>query len=313
MRLTLSIPSFGPFFPADRLHEVVDLARRAEAAGVDTVIVPDHVVMSEHTDAYEWGPFPFPIEVPWLEPLTVLAAIAGATSRVRLATGILIAPLRPAIVLAKTAATLDVLSQGRLELGVGVGWQREEFEAAGLDFDRRAQRLDDTIAACRVLWTDSPASFSSETVSFEKIWCEPRPAQRIPVWFSGTLHKRNLERIVRWGDGWIPIMTATRSDVAEGAKRLADAFARAGRDASALKVRGSLELRMGANGRPDLAATLASAHDLAAAGATDVQLGLLAFVRKPEQLDAFFEELRERWTQVSRSEPQASEDHRVGK
>ena len=90
-------------------------------------------------------------------------------------------------------------------------------------------------------------------------------------------------------------MTATRADLADGAKRLADAFARAGRDARALKVRGSLEPRMGANGRPDLAATLAGAHELAAAGATDVQLGLLAFVRKPEQQDAFFAELRERW------------------
>ena len=247
MRLTLSIPSFGPFFPAGRLHEVIDLARRADAAGVDTVIVPDHVVMSENVEAYEWGTFPFPIEAPWLEPLTVLAAIAGATSRVRLATGILIAPLRPAIVLAKTAASLDVLSQGRLELGVGVGWQREEFDAAGIPFEERAQRLDDTIAACRVLWTESPASFSSKTVRFERIWCEPRPVQPggVPVWFSGTLHARNLERIVRWGDGWIPIMTATRDDLAEGAVRLAEAFERAGRDPRALKVRGSLEPKHG--------------------------------------------------------------------
>jgi len=301
MRLTLSIPSFGPFFPAGRLHEVIDLARGAEAAGVDTVIVPDHVVMSENTGAYEWGPFPFPIEVPWLEPLTVLAAIAGATSRVRLATGILIAPLRPAILLAKTAATLDVLSRGRLDLGVGVGWQREEFDAAGIAFDERAQRLDDTLAACRVLWRDSPASFSSETVRFEKIWCEPRPVQPggVPVWFSGTLHRRNLERIVRWGDGWIPIMNATRADLSEGALRLADAFAKAGRDAGALKVRGSLEVRPGAGQRPDLAATLAGAHELAAAGATDVQLPMLAFVRRPEQLDAFFAALGEQWAIVS--------------
>jgi probable F420-dependent oxidoreductase len=303
VRLTLSIPSFGPFFPAGRLHEVIDLARRADVAGVDTVIVPDHVVMSEHTEKYEWGPFPFPIEVPWLEPLTVLAAIAGATTRVRLATGILIAPLRPAIVLAKIAATLDVLSRGRLELGVGVGWQREEYDAAGLDFETRGQRLDDTIAACRVLWRDSPAAFASEHVSFEKIWCEPRPLQPggIPVWFSGTLLKRNVERIVRWGDGWIPIMTATRADLAEGAKRLADAFASAGRDPKQLKVRGSLETKMGANGRPDLAATLAGAHELAAAGATDVQLGMLAFVRKPEQQEAFFAELAERWAEVTRA------------
>lgn len=297
LRLTLSIPSFGPFFPVGRLHEVIDLARAAEEAGVDTVIVPDHVVMGENTDAYAWGPFPFPIDVPWLEPLTVLAAIAGATSRVRLATGILIAPLRPAIVLAKTAASLDVLSRGRLELGVGVGWQREEFEAAGLDFDARARRLDDTLAACRVLWRDSPASFTSDTVSFERIWCEPHPVQAggVPVWFSGTLHERNRERIVRWGDGWIPIMTATLDDLREGAARLADAFDAAGRDAASLKVRGALEVRAGADRRPDLAATLAGATDLARAGATDVQLPLLAFVRKPEQLGDFFGALAEQW------------------
>ncbi len=314
MRLTLSIPSFGPFFPDGRLHEITDLARSAEAAGVDTVIVPDHVVMSENTQAYEWGPFPFPVDVPWLEPLTVLAAIAGATTRVRLATGILIAPLRPAIVLAKTAATLDVLSRGRLELGVGVGWQREEFAAAGLDFSERAQRLDDTLAACRVLWRDAPASFASPTVSFEKIWCEPCPVQAggVPVWFSGTLHGRNLRRIVSWGDGWIPIMTATRADLAEGSARLREAFSAAGRDPGALKVRGSLAVRTGASGRPDLAGTLAGAPDLVRAGATDVQLPLLAFVRRPEQLGDFFGALAEQWARVSGAAPAAASAERAG-
>jgi probable F420-dependent oxidoreductase len=299
-RLTLSIPSFGPFFPAGRLHEIVDLARAAEEAGVDTLIVPDHVVMSDRTDRYAWGPFPFPIEVPWLEPLTVLAAIAGATSRVRLATGILIAPLRPAPVLAKTVATLDVLSQGRVELGVGVGWQKEEFDAVGLDYAERGRRLTDTIAACRVLWTESPASFQSETVCFERIWCEPRPLQEggVPVWFSGTLTKRNLDRIVRLGDGWIPIMTATHEDLAEGVRRLHDALADAGRDPSALRARGDLGVVPGEDRRPDLARTLEGVAKLAAAGATDVQLPLLAFVRKPERLPDFFAELGERWRAI---------------
>ena len=299
-RLTLSIPSFGPFFPPGRLHEIVDLARRAEAAGVDTVILPDHVVMGDRTDRYEWGPFPFPVDVPWLEPLTVLSAIAGATSTLRLATGILIAPLRPAPVLAKIAATLDVISQGRLELGVGVGWQREEFDAMGLDYAQRGRMLTDTIAACRVLWTESPASFHSETVSFEKIWCEPRPVQAggVPVWFSGTLTKRNQGRIVRLGDGWIPIMTATREDLSEGVRRLHDALASAGRDPAALRVRGDLGVAMGDDKRPDLARTLARSHELGAAGATDVQLPLLAFVRKPERLPDFFAELMERWSAV---------------
>lgn len=305
MRLTLSIPSFGPFFPPGRMHELLDLARMAEAAGVDTLIVPDHVVMGERTDRYAWGPFPFPVESPWLEPLTVLAAIAGATRRVRLATGILVAPLRPAVLLAKTAATLDVLSQGRLELGVGVGWQREEFLASGLDFEARGTLLTDTLAACRVLWRDSPASFHSESVRFERIWCEPKPIQPggPPVWFSGTLTPRNVERIVRLGDGWIPIMTATRDDLAEGTRRLRDALAAAGRDASQLRVRGSLEPVRGDDRRPHLARTLAGAHALVAAGATDVQLPLLAFVRAPEALADWFAELAECWRALQAPSP----------
>lgn len=296
-RLTLSIPSFGPFYPPGCLHEIVDLARQSEAAGVDTVIVPDHVVMSDRTDRYAWGPFPFPIDVPWLEPLTVLAAIAGATSRVRLATGILIAPLRPAAVLAKTVATLDVLSRGRVELGVGAGWQKEEFDAVGLDYAARGRLLTDTIGACRALWAGGPASFHSETVSFEKIWCEPRPVQPggIPIWFSGTLTPRNLDRIVRLGDGWIPIMNASLADLTEGVRRLREALADAGRDPAALRVRGDLGVVRGDDRRPDLARTLARASDLAEAGATDVQLALLAFVRRPEGLSDFFAELAERW------------------
>jgi probable F420-dependent oxidoreductase len=305
MRLTLSIPSFGPFFPKGRMHEVIELARGAEQAGVDTLIVPDHVVMGERTDRYEWGPFPFPVEAPWLEPLTVLSAIAGATRRVRLATGILVAPLRPAVLLAKTAASLDVLSQGRLELGVGVGWQREEFEAEGLDFAARGELLTETLAACRALWRDTPASFQGRHVRFERIWCEPKPVQPggPPVWFSGTLNPRNVERIVRLGDGWIPIMTATRDDLAEGVKRLRDALAAAGRDPSKLRVRGSLDPVRGDDRRPSLALTLEGAHALAAAGASDVQLPLLAFVRAPEALPDWFAELAEVWKRVAAAAP----------
>ena len=306
MQLTLSIPTFGPFFPPGRMHEVLELARGAEAAGVDTLIVPDHVVMGERTDRYEWGPFPFPVEAPWLEPLTSLAAIAAATRRVRLATGILVAPLRPAVLLAKTAATLDVLSQGRLELGVGVGWQREEFEAEGLDFEARGALLTDTLAACRVLWRDSPASFQSKHVRFERIWCEPKPIQPggPPVWFSGTLNARNVERIAKLGDGWIPIMTATRDDLEQGTGLLRDALAAAGRDPSKLRVRGSLDV-VRADKRPHLAKTLEGAHALAAAGATDVQLPLLAFVRAPEALPDFFAELGPAWRKVKQAAPAA--------
>ncbi len=302
MRLSLGIPSFGSFFPPDRLHEIVALARSAEQAGVDTLIVPDHVVMSDQTHRYRWGPFPLPIDAPFLEPLTVLAAIAGATRRVRLATGILIAPLRPAALLAKTAATLDVLSQGRLDLGVGTGWQKEEFDALERDYEQRGQLLTDTIAACRALWKESPTSFRSETLRFENIWCEPRPLQPggIPIWFSGTLTPRNLQRMVQLGDGWIPIMGETLDGLAAGAKRIRDVWAEHGREPAALKVRGDLPVLKGGDGRPDLARSLAGAHELAEHGASEAHLPLYAFVREPEALPDFFAELRSAWAVLKR-------------
>ena len=297
VRLALAIPSYGSFFPRERLHEIVGLTRMAEDAGVDTVVVPDHLVMSDRTDRYRWGPFPLPVDAPWLEPLTVLAAIAGATRRVRLATGILIAPLRPAALLAKAAATLDVLSRGRLDLGVGTGWQKEEFDAVRLDYGRRGQLLDDAIAACRALWGKSPAHFDSETVRFEKIWCEPKPVQPggIPVWFSGTLTPRTLDRVIRLGDGWIPIMGENRAGFAAGVAELRRGWTAAGRDPTRLRVRGMLEVVRDDRRRPHLARTLAGAGELAACGATEVQLPLLAFVRTPEHLPAFFDELRAAW------------------
>src|SRR4051812_12477479 len=184
--LSLGVPNFGGWVDGD-WQRLLDIARVAEDAGVDRMVVTDHVVMGRNTDAYAWGRFPTAPDGPWLEPLTCLTAMAAVTTRVRLATGIVIAPLRPAAVLAKTVATLDVLSGGRVDLGVGVGWQKEEYAALGLDFTARGQLLDDTIGACRVLWSQLPASYRSPSVAFEDIFCSPRPAQlRLPVWFSGT-------------------------------------------------------------------------------------------------------------------------------
>jgi probable F420-dependent oxidoreductase len=218
--LSLGLPNFGEWFDRD-WSLLLDLARAADDAGVDRLVVTDHVLMGRNTDAYVWGRFPTPPDGPWLEPLTCLSAIAGATQRVRLATGIIIAPLRPAPVLAKTVATLDVLSGGRVDLGVGVGWQREEYDASGLDFDQRGKLLDDTVAACRTLWSQLPASYSSSTVTFDDVFCSPQPVQpRLPVWFSGTFNARTRRRVLELGDGWIPIMGATVEDIRAGAAEL---------------------------------------------------------------------------------------------
>ena len=295
--LTVGLANYGALYPPDEWHRFVDLARAAEDAGVDRIVVVDHVVMGPHTENYAWGTFPVPPEAPWYEPLIVLAAVASATARVRLATGILIAPLRPAVLLAKQAATLDVLSRGRLDLGVGTGWQREEYDAEGIDFSRRGQLLSDTLAACKVLWRDTPAALDSPTVSFHDIYCEPKPLQPggVPLWIGGTLHGPNLRRLVAWGDAWIPIMGATLDDIADGTRRIRAAWSTAGRDPAALQVQAPLRIERGDDGRPDLARSIAGVADLVTAGATDVHVTLRAFNRDPADAPAVFAEIVRRF------------------
>jgi probable F420-dependent oxidoreductase len=291
--LTVGLANYGSLFPPADWYRFVDLARAVEDAGIDRLVVVDHVVMGPHTENYVWGKFPVPPEAPWFEPLIMLAAIASATSRVRLATGILIAPLRPAALLAKQAATLDVLSRGRLDLGVGTGWQREEYDAEGVDFSKRGELLSDTLAACKALWRDTPAEIDTPSLSFRDVYCEPKPLQAggVPLWIGGALHARNLDRMVQWGDAWIPIMGASIADIADGAQRITAAWRAAGRDPSALQVQAPLRIEPGDDGRPDLARSMASVPDLVAAGATDVHVTLRAFNTDPAAAPAVLAEI----------------------
>ncbi|MGQ0432398.1 MAG: TIGR03619 family F420-dependent LLM class oxidoreductase [Microthrixaceae bacterium] len=272
--LTLGLPTFGTA-PTGGWRQLLDVARAAEAAGVDRLVVTDHVVNGPNVAAYPWGRFPTGPDGDWLEPLSVLTAFAAVTERVRLSTGILIAPLRPAALLAKTVATLDVLSGGRIDLGVGTGWQAEELRALGVDPAGRGQVLTDTIGACRRLWNDLPATFTSPSVSLADVYCAPQPLQQpLPVWFSGTLTRRNVRRIVELGDGWIPIMGSSPDDVAVGATRLREAFVAAGRSADHLEVQAALSLVRDGAGRPDLSATMRAVPGLVAAGATNLSIHL---------------------------------------
>jgi probable F420-dependent oxidoreductase len=300
--LTIGLANFGSAFETGEWHRFVDLGRAAEDAGVDRIVVVDHVVMGENTDKYVWGTFPVPPDAPWFEPLTVLAAISAVTTRVRLATGILIAPLRPAALLAKQAATLDHLSRGRLDLGVGTGWQREEYDAEGIDFDQRGQLLTDTLAACKVLWRDTPASFTSPTLSFSDIYCEPKPLQidGVPLWVAGTLNKRNFQRIVDYGDAWIPIMGESIEGIADGADRLRAAFTVAGRDENSLQVQAPLRLVAGDDRRPDLARSIESVPALLEAGATDVHVTLKAFARDTADAPKAMLDIAERFRDATR-------------
>jgi len=291
--LTVGLPNYGSYLGEDAWRTLLDLAVTVERTGLDGVSVVDHVVMGSNVDRYPYGRFPGGPDAPWLEPLTVLAAISGVTSRVELATAVLISPLRPAALLAKSAATLDVLSGGRLVLGVGTGWQEEEYRALGVDWQRRHQLFDDQLAACAALWTGGPVDVDTATVHFEGIHCHPRPLSRpgVPFWIGGRLTERNLTRIVRWGSGWIPAPVDGPDEVAEGVRRLRAALTEAGRDPAAVRVRVTPRAVRDARGHADVVASLVAGEELLAAGGTDLFVSLMGWCPDAGRAPAFIEEL----------------------
>ena len=191
--IQLSLTAEGAMYPLTEQHRLLDVARAADAAGADFIDVTDHVLMGLNALQSGQGWELHHLEQPQPEPLTTLAAMAGATQRIKLMSGIVIAPLRPAGLLAKTGASLHALSRGRFVMGVTASWQKDEYDALGVPFDRRGQVLDDTIGGVRALWEGAPASYHSPTVNFDGMFCSPRPApgERIPIWFGGKFTPRS--------------------------------------------------------------------------------------------------------------------------
>ena len=221
----------------------------------------------------------------------MLTAIAVRTRQVRLATGVLISPLRPAVLLAKTLATLDSLAPGRIELGIGTGWQREEYEASGLDFDQRWTMLDDGARAMQLLWRDAPATFSSKTVNFSRIYSTPFPAAKgIPLWYGVQPTERQAQRIAELGVGWIPISTSTEY-IRNGVAVIRNAYEKAGRDPATLQVRAHVPMNWDANGRCSLEESIDAIPELLAAGVTVMEFEHHAYVHAPEELEPFYARL----------------------
>lgn len=239
MSIRLSLTAEGAMFPPNEQHRLLDVARAADQAGADFLDVTEHVLMGLNALHAGQGWEMHHLEQPQPEALSTLAAMAGATQQIKLLSSIVIAPLRPAGLLAKTAATLHALSRGRFVMGVTASWQKDEYDALGVPFEQRGQVLTDTIGACRALWEHAPASFHSPTVNFDGMFCSPRPqpGARIPVWFGGRFTERNIRRIVELGDGWLPYsLTMSLAEKAEAISTLRQRYVAAGRDPATLVV-----------------------------------------------------------------------------
>jgi probable F420-dependent oxidoreductase len=194
-------------WPTDESPDPVELARTAESEGLATFYLPDHT----HVPASRLSPFPNPPygELPreyyrFRDPFITLAGIATRTSRIRLGTSVCLVVARDPIVLAKQVASLDLMSGGRVVLGVGAGWNREEMANHGTDPRTRMKLLTERVEAMQLIWTDDVASYHGDLVRFDDMYAWPKPVQRpLPVLVGGN-GPTVLDRVLRVGTGWFP-------------------------------------------------------------------------------------------------------------
>jgi probable F420-dependent oxidoreductase len=203
---------FATFLYQTVPSDMVATARRAEELGFESLWIPDHIVLPvEYRSHYPYSPsgrMPALPDTPFHDPLLALAFIAGVTSRIRLATGVLVLPMRNPFAVAKATASLDVLSGGRLIFGIGIGWLQEEFAAIGMEFEGRAQRTREYVALIKELWTSPTPEYEGRTVKAGGIRFAPKPIQQPnpPIVLGGDTDP-SLRRAAQIGDGWYGIMT----------------------------------------------------------------------------------------------------------
>jgi probable F420-dependent oxidoreductase len=201
MDLGFHLPTQGPLATGEALQV---FARAADQQGAASLWVSDHVVFPRHqTGNYPGGRFPHPPDRPYLEPVTVLAAAAMCTTRARLGSSVFILGHRHPVVMAKMLTSIDALSNGRLIVGVGVGWWKEELEILGVPFHARGRQADEILRAFKELWTASEPKLDGEFFRFRDIGFAPKPVQKPhpPLWVGGD-SPGAFRRVVAFGDGW---------------------------------------------------------------------------------------------------------------
>ena len=271
LRLGAKVPNTGPVF---RLG-VARMAAMVESAGFDSIWTSDHVVFprdvrSRYPFAAD-GRITWPVDVDYLEPVVALSAMTSVTAKAELGTSVLILPTRNPILFAKQAACVDTISGGRLVLGVGVGWLREEFEALGADFEARGAVLDEWISVARRCWTGTVEPFEGRFYGLaEAIYCRPTPARRVPVLIGG-MSRHAQERAGRIADGWLAqysLDDLSESGIADGLAVLREAATRAGRPPAELDGFRIVVRVTGADRKLEVLAT--RLESLAGAGATEL-------------------------------------------
>jgi len=215
-------------------------ASNAERLGFATLWVPEHVVLvDKYASKYPYsgdGILPAPTDAPIADPFIALTAMASATTKIRLGTGICLVPEHNPVVLAKVVATLDWLSNGRVALGVGIGWLEEEFQAIGIPWERRAARTRDCINAMRKLWGDAISSYSGEFVKFEGVRSNPKPVRGadLPILFGGESTPA-LRRVAEYGNGWFGF-NVTPDETAAKLKKMEEMLKANGRKLSDVEI-----------------------------------------------------------------------------
>jgi probable F420-dependent oxidoreductase len=218
MQFGLRLPSYALGAGAASLHEMGAYLRRAEDLGFDSAMLIDHLLIA-----------PPAYRVAWLEPISLLSALAGVTRTIRLGTLVLVLPFRDPVAFAKEWGTLDVLSGGRSILGVGVGWNKEEFAALRVPIEERGRRMNEMLEAITALWAGDDVSYDGKYYQFEHLTIEPKPAQQPhpPIWIGGGTQPSEkiygeavstiqpvLRRIAKYASTWVPHSSATAEMVA---------------------------------------------------------------------------------------------------
>jgi probable F420-dependent oxidoreductase len=256
MQIGFNAPTSGPLIEPDSLISIIT---EGEALGFDYVTISDHIMVPRNLESKypytDTGEFPAGTQAAWLEQLGTTAFIAALTKKLRFVLSVMVVPHRPAVLTAKLLSTIDYLSKGRLTLGIGVGWCREEFEAIGAaPFDDRGHVTDEWMAACQELWTAEFPKFDGKYVKFDDVSFSPKPAQNpIPIWVGGESGPA-LRRTARYAHGWYPVGTNpqfpmnTVGRFKRGLERFRGFVEKAGRNPAEIAV--ALRVLGGPGGKP---------------------------------------------------------------